>query len=143
MPDWVSAILMSVVILTGCQTSKESSPADPGASLTDLPTPEQATAWSQEGKLEATPENAPPTGQRAIRGRVVYVETRLKFVIVDFGVALRPEPGQSLPFYRDGEKAGTIRFTTQPNQFIGSKVVGDVVDGTAQQGDQIYHVDES
>ena len=136
-------LLLTLAILSGCQSDPKSSQLDsPGKepAVAPIPTPSQAQQWANGDQAAESVDTAEEEDliNRPIRGKIIMVEPRLKYVVVDFGITRLPRPGQSLPVYEDSKKTGTIRITTQPNQFQGNKVVADITNGGVLLNQLVY-----
>ena len=67
-------------------------------------------------------------------GTIHSVNSRLRFVVVDFALSIVPRPGQLLEAIRDGRTVGELKVTG-PAQ--GSVTVADLVAGEPQAGDTV------
>lgn len=67
-------------------------------------------------------------------GKVVRVDARLKFVVLDFTLTAVPQPGQRLEVVRDGQSVGELRVTGPASNTM---TVADLVAGQAQSGDAV------
>lgn len=67
-------------------------------------------------------------------GKVVRVDARLKFVVLDFTLTAVPQPGQRLEVVREGESVGELRVTGPASNTM---TVADLVAGQAQSGDAV------
>ena len=65
-------------------------------------------------------------------GKVVRVDARLKFVVVDFSLSAVPQSGLRLEVVRDSSVVGELRITGPAS---GSATVADLVAGEAAAGD--------
>lgn len=65
-------------------------------------------------------------------GKVVRVDARLKFVVLDFSLTAVPQPGLRLEVVRDGAVVGELRVTGPAS---GTATVADLVSGEALGGD--------
>lgn len=65
-------------------------------------------------------------------GKVVRVDVRLKFAVIDFSLTAVPQPGLRLEVVRDGVVVGELRITGPAS---GSATVADLVEGEAASGD--------
>lgn len=70
----------------------------------------------------------------ALHGRVVEVNSQLRYVVIDFSLRQMPERGQRLDIYRGDQKVGTVRIS---GPFIETTAAGDILSGEAQVGDDI------
>lgn len=65
-------------------------------------------------------------------GKVVRVDARLKFVVLDFSLTAVPLPGLRLDVVREGAVVGELRVTGPAS---GTATVADLVSGEALAGD--------
>jgi hypothetical protein len=73
------------------------------------------------------------TPSRAVRGKVVSVNAKLQFVVLDFSFRALPAVGQRLSLYRQGAKVGEVRVSGPLQE---PKAVADIIAGGAQLGDE-------
>lgn len=126
-----AAALAGFVFTAGCAGNR--APAAPAASATNQP-PAAAT--------NTVPVTNAPAGVRfpvitpvtSVRGRVISVNTRLRFVLADFSFQQMPRKGQRLGVFRDGQRIGEVRVSGPSD---GSITVADIMEGTAAEGDQL------
>lgn len=97
------------------------------------------TGGKSSGKPEGPPKVlAHPVPADRIRaldsgsGKVVRVDVRLKFVVIDFSLTAVPQVGLRLDVVRDGSVVGELRITGPSSQ---SATVADWVAGEAAAGD--------
>lgn len=86
---------------------------------------------------------APPQpGSRPLRlhepldgavGRVISVNARLRFVVLDYSLNVLPPIGNRLELWREDERVGELKVT---GPVRNTTVVADVVSGEPQVGDQ-------
>ena len=69
-------------------------------------------------------------------GRVLSVQTRLRFVVLDFSLSRLPALGESLDLWRNGQIVGLLRVS---GPIRNSTVVADIVQGEPKAGDQVRH----
>ncbi len=65
-------------------------------------------------------------------GKVVRVDARLKFAVIDFSLTAVPQPGLRLEVVRDGAVVGELRVTGPAS---GTATAADLVEGAAAAGD--------
>jgi hypothetical protein len=111
-------LLLAMLVLSGCARGKRSSGSKQSAP-TFTPLPGQ--------KLILTPDTA-------LAGKVVRVNAVARFVVMSFPVGHLPALEQHLSVYRLGLKTGEIKVTGPQ---LDDKIVGDVVAGEAQPGDDV------
>lgn len=68
-------------------------------------------------------------------GRVLQVNTRSRYVIVNFPVGTSPSASQILGVYRDGVKVGEVRIDERWRR--DDTMVADLLAGEAQVGDAV------
>ncbi len=108
---WV--VLGGAVLVTGCQ---------------NLPPPEVIVP-PQPGPRPLR-LNEPLDG---VVGRVISVNTRLRFVVLDYSLNVLPQVGDRLEVWREGDLVGELKVT---GPVRNATVVADVVAGDPQTGDQ-------
>jgi hypothetical protein len=64
--------------------------------------------------------------------KVLRVEERLRFVVLDYSLSPIPPFGTKLDVERDGQKVGELKVTGPAN---GVTTAADIVNGTLQPGD--------
>jgi tetratricopeptide (TPR) repeat protein len=67
-------------------------------------------------------------------GKVVSVNSALRFVVMDFAIRRLPAMEQRLNIYRSGQKIGEVKVT---GPTLEMTVAGDIVAGEAQIGDEV------
>lgn len=107
-------IAVAGLILSGCAHA-------PSASAPKAPA----------GKTRPAPVITPVN---LLQGKVVTLNTQLRFVIVDFGLGQTPAVGQTLDIYRNGEKIGEVKISEQSRSNL---FAADVVAGNVQVGDVV------
>ena len=99
--------------------------------------PERATpAPTKPAEVSKSPAVALPTivtPDASIAGRVVVYNAAGRFVVLSFPPGTMPKLDQSIFLYRGGLKVGEIKITGPQRD---SSIVGDVVNGDAQVGDE-------
>lgn len=69
-----------------------------------------------------------------LAGRIALVNPTLRYVVVDFSLGRRPIAGQPLNVYRQGQKIGEIRISSQAQE---NNFAADLVAGEARTGDEV------
>ncbi len=115
----LAILLLALLIVPGCAHGKRQA-ASPGKQA-PLFTPQPSQ------KLILTPDTA-------LVGKVVRVNTPARFVVMSFPIGHLPALEQTLSVYRLGLKTGEIKVTGPQ---LDDKVVGDVVAGEVQPGDEV------
>ena len=67
-------------------------------------------------------------------GRVVRVQSELRFVVVDYSLNRMPEPDRMLAVYRGGEVVGRLKAGRFRRE---TTLVADIVSGSAAEGDEV------
>lgn len=112
-------ISLFVVLALGCK-STSSSPTD----LEGL----------TEGVRRASTTKSAVSPAAPARGKVALVNAQLRYVILEFGMARVPSPGQRFAIFRESEKVGQIRIS---NETSGSNIAADIIMGDLQVGDEV------
>lgn len=112
-----------VLLVSGCQTgpAPEAKAADEAASR------RSGWRWPSESGPMIRPLNE-------ASGRVVQVNERLRFAVVDAGVNPLPPPDSILQVYRDGQAVGELKAG---RTMRGSLISADFVAGQPQTGDAV------
>jgi hypothetical protein len=126
---WVT--LLAVVLSFGCA----SKPAQEENQFVDKSNMTKATAQSREPsdkkggseKTEITPSNE-------LSGKIVLVNDQLRYVVVDFGFGLLPQPEQRLGVYRAGKKVAEIKISSHSRN---SNFAADILTGKVADGDEV------
>ncbi len=112
-------IFLSAALTLGCKTTS-TSPTD----LEGLTEGVRRASTPKPGVAPAAPTN----------GKVALVNAQLRYVILEFGMARVPTPGQRFAIFRGSEKVGQIRIS---NETIGSNVAADIIMGDLRVGDEV------
>lgn len=67
-------------------------------------------------------------------GRVVRVQSELRFVVVDYSLNRMPEPDRMLAVYRGGEVVGRLKAGRFRRE---TTLVADIVSGSVAEGDEV------
>ncbi len=107
-------ILVALLLCAGCSHSK---PAEKQAAVT-------GTKNGKKNGNTITPVNL-------VAGKIVSLNVRLRYVVVDFGLGRTPGPEQRLEIYRKGQKVGEIKISAQSrdNLFAADMLVGEAAVG--------------
>jgi hypothetical protein len=65
-------------------------------------------------------------------GKIVTVNSNLKFVVINFGFSVIPPADTKLGVYRNGLKIGEVKLT---NYLLENNAVADITSGEAEKGD--------
>jgi hypothetical protein len=126
-----SALLM--VLGSGCIHKKPKVSgkyaALPGLPADTAPAPGNPTPQTPQSgqKVTVTPENA-------LIGKVKRVNPAARFVVLSFPIGQLPAADQQFSVYRRGLKVGEIKIT---NQQLNEYIVADIVEGDAEEGDEV------
>ena len=105
------SLLSAGLLVSGCASHKQKTPAAVPKGSTLIITPDASLA-----------------------AKVVSYNAAGRFVVLNFPVGRMPGMGQNLFLYRNGLKSGEVKITGPQNE---SNIVGDVVNGAAQAGDEV------
>ncbi|MBI3418215.1 MAG: hypothetical protein HY043_23235 [Verrucomicrobia bacterium] len=67
-------------------------------------------------------------------GKVVSVNTAVRFVVLEFPLNAMPALGQKLNVYHGGQKVGELKISGPQNE---NNTVADLTAGSAQTGDEV------
>jgi hypothetical protein len=110
----VLVCLLSGVLLLGCKHGRPSDSAPRG---------DQAAAQ----KPRATP-------LQESSGTIASVNPTLRFVVIDFYLKPLPQVDQRMSVYREGQKIGEVKISSQSRNSI---IAADLVAGEARTGDEV------
>jgi hypothetical protein len=117
-------VLCATLLLTGCFAKHKTATE---AAAAGSPTAGPAPGANKSGqKLVVTPETS-------LVGKVAWVNTSARFVVLNFPLGRLPAIDQHLNLYRSGSKVGEVKITGPQND---DNVVADIVTGDAAVGDQ-------
>jgi hypothetical protein len=91
---------------------------------------------SRDGKGAAAKVPEPPVTYRALDasvGRVISVNERLRFVVLDYTLSQIPRPGSRLALYRSTNIIGALKLSPWMNSYTAA---ADFLEGTPQVGDE-------
>lgn len=128
-------ILGALALGTACSPLQESPASPRRAAVTPggLAT-EKPAASRSAGPPAPEPRYPVLTPITPVQGRVVFLNEKLRFVIVDFTFHQLPQTGQQLGLYRGTTRIGQVRIS---GPFRGQTTVADVMSGEARVGDQV------
>ncbi|MDX1952091.1 MAG: hypothetical protein SFY81_07885 [Verrucomicrobiota bacterium] len=112
---WVVALLLAV----GCASSNSQ---------------KEAEIRPRTIKVEVAPDPAAIRPANPLSGRIVSVNNKLRFVVIDFANSRLPEIDQKLSVYRNGQKLSEIRIT---GPFRSTTVAADILVGEPRFGDDV------
>lgn len=115
---------VALLLVSGCARGKLHS-----AHISSAPggRPVDASTAASDQKLIVTP-------QEGLEGKIAWVNSNLRFVVITFPVGQMPALDQRLNVYRRGLKVGEVRITGPQRD---DSIVGDLVTGEAGTGDAI------
>jgi hypothetical protein len=115
-------ICLGLVVGGGCGGKKSSqTPALTGSA--DAST----QAFSVDSKFTVLPEEG-------MKGRVVWLNANLRFVVLTFPLGQVPAMDQRLSVYRNGIRVGELKITGPQRD---ENTVADIVSGEAQKDDEV------
>lgn len=110
----------------------------------DTPPPARASNPALTGQTNLPPRQGPEVGPPApypqvtpvtpVQGRVVFLNPKLRFVIVDFAFHRLPQFEQRLGVFRAGRRVGEVRISGPAD---GTRIAADVMSGEADVGDLV------
>ena len=125
-------LMLTGVLLSGCRSSKTSSAP---AAAKGEPAPKKA-AEKQPSRSAPTHPPGPTPGHpiNEPTGTVASVNPSLRFVVIDFGFSPAPQVDQRLNVYRQGQKVGEVKISSQARNSI---IAADITAGEASIGDEV------
>jgi len=121
-------LLLTSALLVGCKHPKSSSaPAAAAKTPSEKKTSKASTPRDASAPAKVTPINEPA-------GKVESVNQGLRFVVIDFGPSPVPRTEQRLGIYRDGQKVGEVKISSEARNSI---VAADITAGEAKAGDEV------
>ena len=126
-------LVLSSALLAGC---KHARPSDSAAAAGKTP-PKARTDSASTKATPARDGKTPPSRPAAINepaGKVASVNPALRFVVIDFAFNPPPQVDQRLAVYRDGQKVGEIKISSQARNNI---IAADITAGEARIGDEV------
>jgi hypothetical protein len=130
----IVAILLCILIV-GCKHSPP--PATPAknaeapAKKKQAEKPGAGTRSSPSHEASAEPQAA---ALNETAGKVMSVNSELRFVVIDFALNPLPKAGQQLGIFRNGQKVGAVKISVQANRSV---VAADITAGEAKLGDEV------
>ena len=119
-------VLAIAFVISGCAGKRNAQPQAAGRAGADGPNASPG-ANSSNQQLIVTPDNA-------LAGKVAWVNTAGRFVVLNFPVGHLPAVEQHLNLYRRGSKVGEVKVTGPQND---DNVVADLLAGDSEIGDQV------
>lgn len=122
-PNPVKPVLVaiSLAIIVGCQPSHNKS----------------VTSKIASGSPETRTLTNPATVLRPLggwSGRIVSINQKLRFAVVDFSLNQIPQTGRVLSVYRGGTKVGEVRLGAQTR---GDFATAELLEGEFLRGDEV------
>jgi hypothetical protein len=109
------------MLLAGCAT---------GPTVASRGSPSAQTA---PPVTSGTSETSPRLDEQ-VQGKVVSVNTPLRFVVMDFAIRRMPVVDQRLNVYRQSQKVGEVKVT---GPTLDTTSAGDIIAGEARVGDEV------
>jgi hypothetical protein len=119
------AALLAVLGSTGCIFGKHKQSPPPPA-VVDL-SPSAPTSPANTNTFRITPDES-------VRGRVISVNDKLRFVVLSFPLEQIPPLGSLMNVFRNGAIVGEIKITGPQRD---DNTVADIVVGDARKGDEV------
>lgn len=124
-----AAAWLAMLVAVSCTREPRAPAAHPAPTPPGAPAPAKPPAEPRDDTRY--PQVTPVT---PVQGRVVFLNPRLRFVIVDFAFHRPPRPEQRLGVFRAGRRVGEVRISGPAE---GSTIVADVMTGEAVVGDLV------
>src|SRR5688500_14548790 len=115
----VVSLGVSLLALAGCATAPEPEVPEPTRRVT-------AEVLGEPGARETTPQPV-----EAVRGRILSVNSQLRFVIADFPTRNLPHLDQKLGVWRMDHKVAEIKIS---GPYRGTTVAADITAGEVKPG---------
>lgn len=125
-------LMLSGVLLSGCRSAQ---PSKAPAAAKGEPSAKKAAEQQSSRPTPARPST--PDAGRPINeptGKVASVNPGLRFVVIDFGFSPAPQVDQRLNVYRQGQKVGEVKISSQARNSI---IAADITAGEANVGDEV------
>lgn len=123
--------LFVLALSFGCASKPEGEKnpfVDKSSSVKMADQPKEKSVRREDGdKPEVVPTNE-------LSGKIVLVNDTLRYVVVDFGFGLLPQPEQKLSVYRAGKKVAEIKISSHSRN---SNFAADIVTGKVADGDEV------
>jgi hypothetical protein len=119
---------LSCALMVGCRHAR---PSDSKTAATEPAA--KARADKKPGKeSKKNGPTATPIVEPA--GKVASVNPNLRFVVIDFALNPVPQVDQRLSVYRQGQKVGEVKISSQSRNSI---IAADITQGEANVGDEV------
>lgn len=118
------ALSLALLALWGCAQDRAAQSVTPNTTVSSSG---QTNALPPDTNLIVTPE-------KGLNGKVAWVNSNLRFVVLTFPVGQLPTNDQRLAVYRGGLKVGELKVS---GPRIDENVVADIVAGEAEVGDTV------
>jgi hypothetical protein len=126
-------LVLSALLLVGCKHTKPSDSATKsGQTDTSKKTDKNAKAKTATRETKSTAAQATPITEPA--GKVASVNSTLRFVVIDFALNPVPQVDQRMSVYRQGQKVGEVKISSQARNSI---IAADITAGEAKVGDEV------
>jgi hypothetical protein len=120
----ILVLALAGALTAGCKSSRSGDSANvSGSDDARRTTPARGAA----GAGRSTPVHEPV-------GKVASVNPNLRFVVIDFAFNPLPQVDQPMNVYRNGQKVGEVRISSQSRNSI---IAADLTAGEARVGDEI------
>jgi hypothetical protein len=103
-----------------------------------VPSSQHPTASGYGGGATQSPDsgsNRIVSPEEGLEGKIAWINSNLRFVVVTFPVGRMPAIEQRLNVYRQGLKVGEVKITGPQRD---DSIVGDIVAGEAGAGDAVW-----
>ena len=86
-------------------------------------------------KFKKTPPPAAEEEKHRLIGTIVLVDVTNRFVLIDVGVNIAPEPGHALKAFADEAESAVLAVSAERRPPF---IVADIVKGDPRRGDSVY-----
>jgi hypothetical protein len=122
-------LALSCALLVGCRHAR---PSDQTTSSGETKKrPDKKAAQSAKEASNQAPREEPISG---VAGKIASVNSNLRFVVIDFTLSPLPRVEQQLGVFRQGQKVGEVKISSQARNNI---VAADLTAGEAAIGDEV------
>lgn len=123
-------ILLAALALTGCRSARPGASPEPVDGKKKSPRPAQGSTRGPravDAPIQVTPVMEGVT-------RIVFVNSALRYVVIDFFLNPLPQVDQRMSAYRGGLKVAELKISREST---GSHVAADILAGEVQVGDEV------
>ncbi|MSU22004.1 MAG: hypothetical protein EXS30_11490 [Pedosphaera sp.] len=127
-------ILCGGITFTGCKSPAREVSTSAASEKRKTTQPSAKTSASPQAKTGAAPRTPQATPVSRSAGKVVALNSNLRFVVVDFFLSQLPSVDQRLSVYRQGLKVADVKISGPERS---NNIVADIIAGEAKVGDEV------